>query len=309
MITEASTYTVKHIPIQDLFYLDEFSQNDTQLTYNMEESNSSEKRLIKPVLGDRIVNLNAQGVPFGLKGTVITIHEVTGYVEVLFDEEFTGGKSLNGSCSAFRGRLVAWTSVLLIPYNNKKKQLEASNDKKETSSESLSKKQLTEKQISLLNKIATGKKQTTNQKESDKESTKKEKLEKILSIKRRDGEKSTSDKIADPEPNTSTSQKLQKVLKILKPDNTTNPEPAASVNEKLHNILKIKTLPKKLETEQDLSSMLSFLNNERMIEPKNSVLIPFAPLPLSKKEKRQETLIASLTKVIKHHKLYSYTIF
>ena len=302
--TLQETYTVKHIPIQDLFYLDEFSQNDTQLTYNMEESNASEKRLIKPALGDRIVNLNAQGVPFGLKGTVITIHEVTGYVEVLFDEEFTGGKSLNGSCSAFRGRLVAWTSVLLIPYNNKKKQQQEASihDKIEASSESLSKKQLTEKQIILLNKIATGKKQTTNQKESDKEATKKEKLEKILSIKRREGEKSTSEKISDPEPNTSTSQKLQKVLKIMKPESISNTEPASSVNEKLHNLLKIKTLPKKLETEQDLSSMLSFLNNERMIEPKNSVLIPSAPLPLplplSKKEKRQETLIASLTKVI-----------
>jgi ribosomal protein L35AE/L33A len=48
----------------------------------------------RAVLGDRVVSLNSQGVPFGLKGTVITVHEHTGYVEVLFDQEFTGGKSL-----------------------------------------------------------------------------------------------------------------------------------------------------------------------------------------------------------------------
>lgn len=35
-----------------------------------------------PFLGDRVVNLHATGVPFGLKGTVVTIHGSTGFVEV-----------------------------------------------------------------------------------------------------------------------------------------------------------------------------------------------------------------------------------
>ena len=35
-----------------------------------------------PELGGRVMNLVATGVPFGLKGTIITIHNGTGYVEV-----------------------------------------------------------------------------------------------------------------------------------------------------------------------------------------------------------------------------------
>ena len=70
--------------------------------------------LVAPRLGDRVVNLTSLGVPFGLRGTVVSIHENTGYVEVLFDEEFTGGKSLQGACSPFRGRLVPWTGTLKV---------------------------------------------------------------------------------------------------------------------------------------------------------------------------------------------------
>ena len=67
-----------------------------------------------PRLGDRARNLNSLGVPFGLKGTVITIHNATGYVEVIFDEEFTGGRALGGSCSQFRGRLCPWHGLLRV---------------------------------------------------------------------------------------------------------------------------------------------------------------------------------------------------
>lgn len=35
-----------------------------------------------PKLGDRIVNLYATGVPFGLRGTIVAIHSNTGYAEV-----------------------------------------------------------------------------------------------------------------------------------------------------------------------------------------------------------------------------------
>lgn len=97
-----SLLVVKNVLIDEIFYADSASMYDAPLNYNCDETNA--KALRRPTLGDRVVNLNAQGVPFALRGTVITIHEKTGYVEVLFDEEFTGGKSLQGSCSAFRGR-------------------------------------------------------------------------------------------------------------------------------------------------------------------------------------------------------------
>lgn len=67
-----------------------------------------------PSLGDRVVNISSLGVPFGLKGTVVTIHTSTGFVEVLFDEEFTGGRPVQGSNSKFRGRLCPWRGVLLL---------------------------------------------------------------------------------------------------------------------------------------------------------------------------------------------------
>lgn len=67
-----------------------------------------------PTLGDRVVNLCADGVPFGARGTVIAIHEAatTGSVEVVMDEEFIGGTSLQGHCSNFRGKLCLWSQLL-----------------------------------------------------------------------------------------------------------------------------------------------------------------------------------------------------
>jgi hypothetical protein len=92
-----------------------------------------------PQLGDRIVNLCASGLPFGAKGkissllfpryvelsapnilmkhagTVIGVHEArTGCVEVLMDEEFIGGSSLQGVCSNFRGKLCVWAHLLKV---------------------------------------------------------------------------------------------------------------------------------------------------------------------------------------------------
>lgn len=48
----------------------------------------------------------------GLGGTVVALHAETGCVEVVFDAEFVGGKNLGGLCSAGRGRLVEWSSLL-----------------------------------------------------------------------------------------------------------------------------------------------------------------------------------------------------
>jgi len=74
----------------------------------------------RPELGDRIVNLCADGVSFGARGTVIGIHEAftTGSVEVVMDEEFIGGTSLQGHCANFRGKLCLWSHLLRIAPDN-----------------------------------------------------------------------------------------------------------------------------------------------------------------------------------------------
>lgn len=77
----------------------------------------------RPELGDRIVNLCADGIPFGARGTVVAVHEsstTAGCVEVVMDEEFIGGTSLQGACSNFRGKLCVWSSLLkVVPENSK----------------------------------------------------------------------------------------------------------------------------------------------------------------------------------------------
>ena len=68
-----------------------------------------------PELGDRIVNICAMGLPFGARGSVVGIHEPsTGCVEVVMDEEFIGGGSLQGACGNFRGKLCVWAHLLKI---------------------------------------------------------------------------------------------------------------------------------------------------------------------------------------------------
>lgn len=73
-----------------------------------------------PALGDRIINLCADGIPFGARGTVIGIHEAatTGSVEVVMDEEFIGGTSLQGHCANFRGKLCLWSQLLRVEAAN-----------------------------------------------------------------------------------------------------------------------------------------------------------------------------------------------
>lgn len=103
---------IKRIAVEKLYCDVHRTPNDTALKLNN----------LEPRLGDRVVNLTSDGVPFGLRGTVITIHSNTNYVEVLFDSEFIGGKGLNGSCSQFRGKLCPWSSLLLISRPNEYKQ-------------------------------------------------------------------------------------------------------------------------------------------------------------------------------------------
>jgi 5'-3' exoribonuclease 1 len=74
-----------------------------------------------PELGDRIVNLCASGVQFGARGTVVGIHQATtGCVEVVMDEEFVGGTSLQGLCSNFRGKLCVWAHLMRVTADNSK---------------------------------------------------------------------------------------------------------------------------------------------------------------------------------------------
>jgi hypothetical protein len=75
-----------------------------------------------PELGDRVGNICAEGIPFGARGTVVGVHEsiTTGSVEVVMDEEFMGGTSLQGTCGNFRGKLCAWVHLLKIAPENSK---------------------------------------------------------------------------------------------------------------------------------------------------------------------------------------------
>ena len=74
-----------------------------------------------PELGDRVVNLCANGLSFAARGTVVGIHdEKTGCVEVVMDKEFIGGSTLQGTCANFRGKLCMWNHLLKISASNSK---------------------------------------------------------------------------------------------------------------------------------------------------------------------------------------------
>ena len=59
--------TVKGASVDSVFCNAHRSVGDVALTYNQ----------LEPKLGDRVVNLACPGVPFGFKGTVVTIHSNT----------------------------------------------------------------------------------------------------------------------------------------------------------------------------------------------------------------------------------------
>jgi 5'-3' exoribonuclease 1 len=85
---------------------------DVQFNYN--------KTMGGPELGDRVVNIHATSVPFGIRGTVIARHFHSSAVEVVFDEVFVGGNALQGMCDKFRGKLLPWSHLLKIPPNTPK---------------------------------------------------------------------------------------------------------------------------------------------------------------------------------------------
>jgi ribosomal protein L35AE/L33A len=65
---------VNGIPVENVFCPIHRTVGDVALSYNQ----------LEPKLGDRVINLTCPGVPFGLKGTVVTIHSNTKFVEVSF---------------------------------------------------------------------------------------------------------------------------------------------------------------------------------------------------------------------------------
>lgn len=68
----------------------------------------------EPTLGDRVLNLAFTPLPVGAKGVVVATHARSGYVEVVFDDEFVGGSSLEGLCSPGHGGLVQWNELLCL---------------------------------------------------------------------------------------------------------------------------------------------------------------------------------------------------
>jgi hypothetical protein len=94
-----------------------YRENSTSATDVMLASDHNEN--LSPELGDRVVNLCATGIPFGARGTVVGIHKATtGCVEIVMDEEFVGGTSLQGLCSNFRGKLAVWAHLMRTTVEN-----------------------------------------------------------------------------------------------------------------------------------------------------------------------------------------------
>jgi hypothetical protein len=71
----------KKIPLHAVFKEGMFGPYDAPLEGLNEEFGP-------PELGDRVVNLVANAVPFGLKGTVIAVHTSSAYVEVCIEPLF-----------------------------------------------------------------------------------------------------------------------------------------------------------------------------------------------------------------------------
>ena len=95
---------VDGVSVESLFRKDSVSPTDVY----WEASNS------QPRIGDRVRNLSADTVPFGMRGTVISTHADSNCVEVAFDEDFMGGVTLHAVCSSRRGALLPWGSLLQL---------------------------------------------------------------------------------------------------------------------------------------------------------------------------------------------------
>ena len=72
------------------------------------------RRVVQPVLGERVINIGGASVPFGLRGIVIALHPHSKCVEVVWETSIMGAHSLAGMCSNGRGTLLQWSKVISL---------------------------------------------------------------------------------------------------------------------------------------------------------------------------------------------------
>ena len=100
-----------------------YCEGSTSATDVLQGSDHNENAA--PELGDRVANLCANGIPFGARGTIISVHDPkTRCVEVVMDEEFIGGSTLQGACGNFRGKLCVWNHLMKITAKESKDMIE-----------------------------------------------------------------------------------------------------------------------------------------------------------------------------------------
>ncbi|KAJ8903934.1 hypothetical protein NDN08_000465 [Rhodosorus marinus] len=83
------------------------------------------------LMGDRVVNRSSEtAVPFGARGTVVGIfnNAKDAYVEVVYDEPFVGGTSLNSRCTEMCGKLEKLSNLLVLTPMKWSKQDDLSKD-------------------------------------------------------------------------------------------------------------------------------------------------------------------------------------
>jgi hypothetical protein len=80
-------WIMKSIPVEKVYSNLFHNATEVSLSYNT----------LEPKLGDRIVNLCSPGVPFGFRGTVVTIHTATRYVEVSAPPPYNNNNNNNNN--------------------------------------------------------------------------------------------------------------------------------------------------------------------------------------------------------------------
>jgi hypothetical protein len=72
------------------------------------------RHITKPILGEVVINVGGASVPFGTRGIIVTVHNESKCIEVIWENSVMGAHSLAGMCSNGRGTLVAWTKVISL---------------------------------------------------------------------------------------------------------------------------------------------------------------------------------------------------
>eukprot|EP00638_Chattonella_subsalsa_P000131 CAMPEP_0117762764 /NCGR_PEP_ID=MMETSP0947-20121206/18164_1 /TAXON_ID=44440 /ORGANISM="Chattonella subsalsa, Strain CCMP2191" /LENGTH=1652 /DNA_ID=CAMNT_0005584197 /DNA_START=55 /DNA_END=5013 /DNA_ORIENTATION=- len=169
----------------------------------------------QPELGVRVCSLTSPGVPFGLWGTVVAIHPHSACIEVLFDEEFMGGTSLSGLCANHRGKLLPWSSVVVVSshihdgLHQQQNSLAANQPKRKPQQQSLKQMpKVTNKAHPQVGKKNYRQINSGNQKKSNGADQAKDILAKSLGIRQQDKQPSTKVNLQQPhqpKPNSNSS--------------------------------------------------------------------------------------------------------